>query len=140
MFDSSLIHSESHILKYSSPISARAFGSAKLSKRSRTSSGPILSRTPHAKHNGVNNENLITWQLVIYIIYSLFSFIYNSSFTFLGILLFGSAPFCNKSLTIFKSPAATAKHSAGYGTQDKDGSAPRLNNNSIIPNNSLKLK
>jgi len=30
------------------------------------------------------------------------------------------------------SPAATAKHNAGYGKQERDGSAPLLSNNSII--------
>jgi hypothetical protein len=37
------------------------------------------------------------------------------------------------------SPAATAKHKAGYGMSDNDGFAPLLNNNSMIISISFKL-
>ncbi len=43
-----------------------------------------------------------------------------------------SAPFSRSIFTILMSPAATAKHNAGYGKQERDGSAPLLSNNSII--------
>lgn len=60
--------------------------------------------------------------------------------TFVGIRRLQSAPFSSKSLTTLISPAATAKHKAGYGMHDKDGSAPRRSKSSIIALNSCKLK
>jgi hypothetical protein len=97
----------SHIDKYSFPISADALGSDKQSKSSLTISGPESPNTPQAKQSGVNDEY------------------------FLGIRLLQFAPFSNNSLTILISPAATAKHRAGYGIEDSEGSAPRLRSNSI---------
>lgn len=60
--------------------------------------------------------------------------------TFFGIFLLQSAPFSNNNLTTLISPAVTAKQRAGYGIEDNDGSAPLLNNKSIIFPSSLRLK
>lgn len=50
----SFLQPSSDIDKYSFPISAEAFGSAKLSRSNLTNSGPASPKTPHAKQRGVN--------------------------------------------------------------------------------------
>ncbi|RMZ97490.1 hypothetical protein BpHYR1_000235 [Brachionus plicatilis] len=97
----SFLQLSSDIDKYSFPISADAFGSAKLS--------------------------------------SIKMFKYCIKNTFFGIFLLQSAPFSNNNLTTLISPAVTAKQRAGYGIEDNDGSAPLLNNKSIIFPSSLRL-
>ena len=52
----SFLHPSSDIDKYSFPISADAFGSAKLSNNNLTNSGPVSPKTPHAKQRGVSEE------------------------------------------------------------------------------------
>lgn len=111
----SFCHPGSHIDKYSCPISAEALGSARQSNKSLTISGPESPNTPQAKQSGVKEEY------------------------FLGILLLQSAPFSSNSLTILISPDATAKHKAGYGMLESDGSAPRLRSNSITSLTSFRL-
>ncbi len=106
---------DSHIDKYSLPMSAEAFGSARQSKSNLTISGPESPKTPQARHSGVSEEY------------------------FFGILLLQSAPFSSNSFTILISPEATAKQRAGYGMAEREGSAPLLNKSSITWLTSFKL-